>query len=191
MDKKHIKIIKYLHTQLQKKDKLKNEFYKTSKSILLYSFGTSFIISYLLIYFILVMLGSVLTITDIFNIAFSAFGFSFVFMFLFIFDKFNLFNNLVDKKLQKHNLFNSYGRSYDFNNFLYEILIEIIQSNTKEELSYYTNEIFNIINSITNQSLKNDIKMRFIKKMEITIEIYTEEKNNIIKHSCKYVGVNN
>ena len=189
MEKRHIKIIKHLYKNLQKKDELKNEFDNTSHSIFLY-----FFFIYLFISFIIISLNPLtnnhlinLWINTIFSCVFAGLSTRFLLLKL----KLNLFNNLVSKKLNKYDIFNSYGRNYEFDTFLFNILEDIIKSNEKEALKPYIKEIIHIINSITEESTKNSIKMKFIEKMEIDADTYKSEENLIIKNDCKSIVVNN
>ncbi len=190
MEKKYIKIIKHLYKNLQKKDELKNEFEKTSNSILSYLLGTSFGLVFILLF-------------TIWGFGIVEFIFSLIFSFMlsfFIapaFSQINIFNNFVSKKLSKYNLFNLYGRNYNFNVFLFNILEEIIKNTEKEDLKFYTKEITHIINSIHDESAKNNIKMKFIEKMEIDVDSqlinlkeYKAQEKNIIKIDCKSILFN-
>ncbi len=194
MEKKYIKIIKHLYKNLQKKDEFKNEFEKTSNSIFLYSsviFFTPFFV------FFSFILG--IGISELLASLFSGvvLGYMLSGLIIFIFE-INIFNNLVSKKLSKYNLFNLYsGRSSNFSDFLYTIIQKIIQNTEKEDLKFYTKEITHIINSIPDGAIKNNIKMKFIEKMEIDIDSQltnlTEDKRqeeNLIKIDSKSLVVN-
>lgn len=190
MDKKHIKIIKHLHTQLQKKDKFKNEFDNTSHLIFLYFFSFYLFITFIIISFNLTLTNNDsinLWINTIFSCIFAGLSTKFLLLKL----KLKLFNNLVSKKLNKYDIFNSYGRNYDFDTFLFNILEDIIKSNEKEFIEPYIKEIIYIINSITKESIKNSIKIKFIEKIEIDSDTYKLEEDLTIKNDCKSIVFNN
>jgi len=189
MKKKYIKIIKHLYKNLQKKDELRNEFEKTSELILLFSFGISFSIFFA--YFFLT--------SGHFGVSFlSSLLLSFGMLISLLISKIKIFNNLVSQKLSKYNLFNLYGRNSTFDEFISNILLDIIESTDKENIKPYIKEILHIINSIQDIKIKNNLKMIFIEKMEVDIEPQltnlTEDKTqkeNIIKIEHKSIVVNN
>lgn len=192
MEKKYVKIIKHLYKNLQKKDELKNEFDRNSNLILGSLFGTLLTFFFILFSFVFRIEMSIIFPILIISTIASVFGLG-----MLLSMKINIFNNFVGKKLSKYNLFNLYGRGYGFNGFLYNITEEIIDKNKKEDINPYIKEITHIINSISDESIRSNVKMKLIKKMEIDIdnqlislmENKTAEKN-IIEIDSKLIVVN-
>ncbi len=192
MEKKYVKIIKHLYKNLQKKDEFKNEFERVSDKIFFYLLGSSSFVFFILLSFIFGIGAGGLFASLVLGIV-CGFAITLIVML----SKFNIFNNFASKKLSKYNLFNLYGRSYEFHIFLSNIMKDIIDKTEKEDIKPYIKEINHVINSIPEESIKDNVKMKLIKKMEIDIDnqlislIENKTEENLIKIDCKEIVVNN
>ncbi len=197
MEKKYIKIIKHLYENLQKKDKLKNEFESISYKKFLYWFGNYSFLCFILfspISYIIIESFEYLLSNVIISIIFG-----FIMALIIMITKLKIFDNLAGnfagKNLNKYNLFNLYGKNCSFDVFLYNIVKDIIDKTEKEDIKPYIKEINHIINSIPDESIRSNVKIKLIKKMEIDIDnqlisLIENQKEENLKIDSKLIVVN-